>query len=67
MYRIEIWQFHSIIDEYKNNDISKVLNWYRQHWKYCYDWGNCSFEVYKNNKILSFDEENKLGFFEDDE
>lgn len=63
MYKIEIWQFHSKVDEYENNDINKVLYWYKQHWKSCYDFGNCSFDLYKDNKILSFEQENEFGFF----
>ena len=62
-YKIEIWQWHSIIDTYASDDVNEVLAWYRNEWQVCYDYGNCTFYVYDNGRELSFDEENKLGFF----
>ena len=64
-YRIEIWQYHNLVETFESNHIKDVLDWYREEWKMTYDYGNCTFYVYKNNKRLYFDEKNKLGFFND--
>ena len=61
-YRIEIWQYHSMTEEYESDNIEGILEWYRAYWQYCYDCGGCSFNVYKNGERLDFDEEYKLGF-----
>lgn len=65
-WQIDIWQYHNVVDSYENNNIEEVLKWFRQNWLWSYDNGNCSFDVYKNDRLLTFDEENELGFFEDD-
>lgn len=62
-YKIEIWQYHSIIDTYENEDINKVLKWYKSNWEYVYEHGNCAFSLYKNGEILTFEEKCKLGFY----
>ena len=67
MYKIEIWQHHSITKTYENKDVGKVLKWYIKNWQFCYDYGLCTFYLYKDDKELSFDEENELGFFNYDE
>lgn len=63
MYRIEIWQYHSIKKTYENKDMKNVLKWYKENWQFCYDYGMCAFYLYKDDKELSFDETNELGFF----
>lgn len=63
MYKIEIWRFHVIHKTYTSNNIKDVLKWYRENWQISYEYGACSFEVYKNGKQLSFDELNEIGFF----
>lgn len=62
MYKIEIWQYHDLKETYENNDVKKVLRWYKSHWKDCYEYGGCAFDVYKDDVQLSFDEEYELGF-----
>lgn len=63
MYKIEIWRFHCVEETYTSNNIKDVLKWYRDNWQISYEYGGCSFEVYKNGKQLSFDELNEIGFF----
>lgn len=60
--KIEIWQYHNIVDEYESDNIKEVLNWFRKHWRCCFYNGGCAFEVYKNNERLSFFELYELGF-----
>ena len=67
MYKIEILQYHSIKKAYKNKDVKNVLKWYKENWQTCYDYGGCAFCLYKDDKELSFDEENELGFFNHDD
>ena len=64
MYKIEIWRFHVIHETYTSNNIKEILKWYRENWQIAYEYGDCYFEVYKNDKELSFDELNGIGFFE---
>lgn len=64
MYKIEIWRFHCVVDTYTRNNIKEILKWYKNNWQISYEWGDCSFEVYKNDKELSFYELEEIGFFE---
>lgn len=63
MYKIEIWQYHSIIETYENKDVKNVLKWYKENWQTCYDYGSCTFYLYKDDEELSFEKTNELGFF----
>lgn len=62
-YKIVIWQWHSKVDTFENDDIGKVLEWYEEEWKMCYERGYCMFDLYENNKIIEFEEEYKMGFY----
>ena len=62
-YKIEIWQYHRVIETYESNEITDVLGWYRDKWYFTYDAGNCAFDVYEGDRQLSFDELYKLGFY----
>lgn len=64
MYKIEIWQRGSLSDVYEADDIQDILAWFKWGWYITYDNGDCSFGVYKNGIRLSFDELNKLGFYD---
>lgn len=61
-YKIEIWQYHSVVETYESDDIEDVLQWYRCYWWWAHELGDCSFDVYKDGRILSWNEEYKLGF-----
>lgn len=61
-YKIEIWQWHSITETYESDNIENILEWYKVHWRWTYELGNCAFTIYKNNEELSWDEEYELGF-----
>ena len=63
MYRIEIWQYHSLTETYESDSVEEILDWYKNNnWQYCYECGGCAFDVYKDGIELSFEEEYKLGF-----
>lgn len=62
MYRIEIWVYGNIRDEFENKSIKKVLKWYKENWQLVYNMGGCSFNVFKGDILLTFEEEYKLGF-----
>ncbi len=64
MYKIEIWRYHSITETYKNKDVKKVLEWYKDNWQTCFDYGGCTFYLYKDDKKLSFEEDYELGFYD---
>lgn len=68
-YKIEIWQYHQIVETFESDDIKEVLNWYIENWRAVYDYGGCTFYLYEKHKKLSFDKEYELGFydFEEDE
>ena len=63
-YAIEIWIHHSVEETYESNNIKDVLNWYKDNWQSCFDYDGCTFYVFKNNKELSFEEINRLGFYD---
>lgn len=64
-YRIEIWRYGTVIDTYESNDIRKVLKYFKEKWLYAYDYeGSCAFDVYENLRRMTFDELNKLGFYD---
>ena len=63
MYKIKIWEYYNLADTFENNDISKVLEYYNKHWKSRYKNDMCVFDIFKDNKELSFEEKNELGFF----
>lgn len=62
IFKIEIWQYHCVVDTYESNDMTEILEWYFKNWKGCYENGGCTYYVYKNNEELSFDEIYQLGF-----
>ena len=63
IYEIEIWQYHTMVQNYKSNNIEEVLEWFRDEgWSSCYDDGGCAFYVYKSGIELSFEELHDLGF-----
>ena len=62
-YKIEIWQYHSLVETYESDNIEDILVWYESNWKWPYELGDCAFEIYKDGRNLSFEEENELGFF----
>lgn len=64
-YKIEIWQYHVITETYESNDINDILKWYRVHWRWLYELGDCTFCVYKDGVEIPWDEEYKLGFHND--
>ena len=50
--------------KYGSNSITNILKWYNENYKFVYDIGGCAFNVFKNNKELSFDEKYELGFYD---
>lgn len=64
-YKIEIWQFHHIIETYENDDIEEIIKWYREHWKFTHENGNCAIYIYKNDVRFSINEEFETGIYED--
>lgn len=63
-YKIDIWQYHSVVDNYESDDIESILKYFRSRWYYIYDYGMCSFTVYEGERELSFDELYDLGFYD---
>ena len=63
MYKIEIWKYGDLSEVYVADDIAEILLWYKWNWRDCYEYGLCSFSVYRNGIELEFDELNKLGFY----
>lgn len=65
-YKIEIWQYHSIVDTFESDNINEMLEWYKEEWQGVYLRDMCVFYIYKNNIKLNFDEKYELGFFDYD-
>lgn len=66
-YKIEIWQFHSLVETFESDDVKEVLEWYRKEWKMAYDYGQCTFYLFRNGVKLDFDTIYKLGFHIDED
>lgn len=64
-YRLEIWQYHCLTTSYESNNIKKVLKWYQKNWKDLFDYGYCTFYLFKNNEMLDFNKCYELGFFKE--
>ena len=63
-YKIIIWQYKAQVDSYESNDIKEILEYYNEKWRYVYeDLGGCYFDIFKDNKELSYNEKDKLGFY----
>lgn len=63
-YKIEIWMYRNLAEEYESDNIESILEWYKTYWKHCYDCGGCALDVYKNGELLDFDEKYELGFYD---
>lgn len=64
-YKIIIYRYHSIQDSYESNSITDILKWYQDNWQCMHERGECAFDVYEDDRILTFEEKYKLGFYED--
>jgi hypothetical protein len=62
MYKIEIFRYHSLEDSHESESVDEILSWYRENYRHSYENGECAFDVYKDDEIMSFDEEYELGF-----
>lgn len=64
-YKIKIWTYRKLADEYESDSIEAVLEWYKTNWMYCYNCGGCAFYIYKNGEEVDFDKLYELGFYDD--
>lgn len=62
-YRIDIWTWGTKSAVYESDSVEDVLAWFLNNWAHTYDIGNCAFNVFKDDVELSFEENNKLGFY----
>ena len=62
LYKIEIWTHRTMAAVSCNENIRKLLNWYKQNWSNAFEEGQCAFFVYKDEVELSEDELFRLGF-----
>lgn len=66
-YKIEIWRFHALIEQYESDTIEDIKAWFFDDdpcWKGIYENGDCSFSVYENGRYMEFDELEKYGFYD---
>lgn len=61
-YRIEIWQYHFVTDSFSSYDILNIRNWWLDRWYAVWCYGECTLEVYKNDRPMSREELSNLGF-----
>ena len=62
-YRINVWQYGRIIEDYYSNDVNEVVKWYRKNWADSYEVGNCTIEVYESDKDMLFNRAVACGFY----
>lgn len=51
-YKIEVWQYHSKIDEFSADDPKKVDAWYKKKYGAMDDWGECCYYKFVDGKDL---------------
>ena len=64
-YRIEIWRYHSVRDRFSSNDILSIRDWWFDNWYTVWDYGECAFYVYENDRKMSFKELGSFSFYDD--
>lgn len=61
-YRIDIWQFHKIINTFITNNPEAINEWVKDnHYMELWSNGGCAIYVYKNEITLSITEQNNEG------
>ncbi|HKM04431.1 MAG TPA: hypothetical protein VJZ04_07520 [Lachnospiraceae bacterium] len=47
-YKIEIWQYHSIIATFETDSYDELLEWYKVNWAWTYENGGCATYVFED-------------------
>lgn len=64
-YKIEIWRYHALIEQYESDTIEDIKDWFfDSNWKWEYERCACCFGVCENSRYMEFDELNKYGFYD---
>ena len=45
MYKLRVWKHNKIINTFTSDDLKKVINYYRENWKWLADAGDVFCEV----------------------
>jgi len=57
-YKIEIWRYHSKVDEYESDELFDVKYWFDNNWLYAYENCECGFSVKENGENMASNEYN---------
>ena len=63
-WKIDIWQFGSIVETYESENIDEVLKWYKENWSLVNEYNGCAFDVFKNDEELTYEQKDEVGFYE---
>lgn len=62
-YRIDVWQYGNIVESYEGDDLTELVDWYKENWFVAYEHGLCALDIYEQRKDIPFEEAVKLGFY----
>lgn len=62
-YRIDIWQYGNMVENYESDNIEEVVDWYKENWADAYEHSLCTMDVYEQRRDIPFEEAIKFGFF----
>ena len=54
-YKIEIWQYHSIVETFETDSYDELLEWYKTNWSWTYENGGCAKYVYEDGETIRDD------------
>ena len=49
-YRIEVYVYHEVVDEFETDSLKEARKWWRKNWKKAEDFGNAFCEWYVDDK-----------------
>ena len=52
-YKIEIWRYHSKIDEFTSENKNEVEDWFEEKYKALEEWGECTHYKYVDDEEVS--------------
>lgn len=67
-YSVEVWIYHNMVDSHKCASLNEAREWLRKGgWIKSWAYGNCSFDVFKDGKEVSFDTLYENKFYDEEE
>ena len=59
-YRIEVWRYGTVVEEKEFLTFKDAKKWFADEWLGAWWNGGCAFHLYKNNKLVDWEEKSKM-------